>query len=459
MRLSFPPGPLPTLYAAGVPDWVGADGTHVGWTLRDKLFLLDGDGARVVPLPDWADDVATGPGGWTIATETGFVRVDPAKGQVVSAVFEDEREPVACRPGEEVGLFVEVPEHRLIRLSDGLALPLPDAALRARWIHPWETGVGACWVDMDTLYRMGSRISALGKAPGSEGIRCGPGGAVVVALKKDTVVAAARGLAVQVGRRLDPDSARFAADGQQVLAATEQGVVLVDLRDGRVVREWEGSFAPVGFALAGTRTASDGAGPVLWDLDRAALVDGEGAVLVTGLAASVPGVAGNVLAGPGGAVWDLSSGERTRDDVREGACATDGRAVVHVTGDTVRVLGGATFAHGLLTGDEDEVERARIDGDAVVIETLDGEAGAFALADGAVRWRKAVRAPTKAKSAFPEGIALVPEEEEGAVEIDGKRWSLPADGAARAGGRVWLWTDEGFLAAVPDTTASGIPAR
>ncbi|MFZ5476241.1 MAG: hypothetical protein ACOZNI_05645, partial [Myxococcota bacterium] len=343
MRLSLGEGPLPRLCAPGVPDWIGADGARVGWALRDRLFLLGDGWVDVVALPDDVEDVCASPGRWTVAHAVGFVCVDVASAQPVGVVLEDERDPVATRPGGDTGLFVEVPEQRLVRLADGLPLPLPDAALRARFLRPWETGVGACWVDMDTLYRMGERVFALGRAPGPEALRCGPGGAVMVTLRSDTVLAAAKGLAVRAGVRLDASTARFSPDGQTALAASERGVVHVDLRDGKTLRAWEGDLAPVGFAPR----------PLLLDLDRGALVDGDGDVVLTGFAASEPSLGGGKLAGPGGALWDLATGARLRDDLIEGACATDGARVAHVT-DTHARVDGTTFQHGL-AGEDDEV--------------------------------------------------------------------------------------------------------
>lgn len=442
MRLGLgPDAPLPRLLAAGTPDWIGADGVRVGWAVRDRLFLLGPDGVTVVALPEYVEEVAVSPAGWMVAFGNGFVRVDPTTGELLAAVVDDEKDPVGAWPGGDVGLFVEVPEHRLLRLADGQPLALPDAATRARWIRPWEAGFGACWVDMDTLYRLGARIEALGRAPGAEGIRCGPGGAVVVALKKDTVVAAARGAAMRVGLRLDPDSARFSPDGRSVLAASERGAHLVDLRDGSVVRTWEGSFGPVGFVQDV---------PILWDLDGGTLVDAEGDVRLDGFAAASPGVGGQLLAGPGGAVWDLARGHRLRADLRGGACATDGQRVVHVTGATLRIDDLPPLPHGLLTGPEDEVAGARIDGETVIVETLDGEQGVFSLHDGALISRAAVRAPRRPARVSPEGVVLPPEDEESTVEVHGRDWPLPADGAARSDAGVWLWTREGMLVEVPE---------
>ncbi|MFN7146896.1 MAG: hypothetical protein ACK4YP_24185, partial [Myxococcota bacterium] len=418
MRLSLANGPLPRLLAPGVPDWIGADGARVGWTLRDRLFLLRDDHVDVVALPDLAEDVTAGPRRWTIALATGFVRVDPFTARLEDLLLDDQAEPVATRPGEEVGLFVEVPEHRLLRLADGRALPLPDGALRSRWIRPWATGVGACWVDLDVLFRLGTRVSVVGRIAGAEGIACGPEGAVLVRGAKDTMVASPRGLGVKVGRLLDAESARFAPDGATALAASLEGVHWIELETGRIRRTWDGSLAPVGFAP----------GPVLWDLDRGVLVDEAGVVLLDGFAGAEPAAAGRVLAGPGGAVWDLASGARGRADLRDGVCVTDGTRTVHVDDTEVHVLDGARFAHDLC-GDEDAVDAARLDGDTLVVATLDGEVGRFGL-DGTRHERAHRKSPWKSPPApRPEGVVLTAEDAESALRVGDTEWPLPADGA------------------------------
>lgn len=449
MRLALT-GDGPRLAAVGVPEWIGADGTRIGWTIRDRLFLLDRDGVTVVELPEYAEDASAVPGAWTLALGNGFVEVDPASAEVVRALVDDDAQPLSTRPGRDVGVFVEAPEHRLLRLSDGLALPLPDGALRSRWLRPWATGIGAVWVDSEVLYRFGaeSRIAAIGRAPGTAAIAAGPGGGVIVSLKADTVVAAPRALAVRVGRRLDAASARFAPDGLTVLAASEDGVAHVDLADGKVLKTWTGSFAPVGFA-----SLTDIAHPVLWNVERGTLEDGDGRVILDGLARSAPSFAGARLAGPGGALWDLAEGTRVRTDLAGGACATDGARTVHVTDAGFRVLDGPTFPHGLVTSDEDEVEAARIDGDDVVITTLDGETGAWSLTDGAQRWRRAEPRRRTPPRLQPDGVRLGEIDGESWIDADGARYPLPADGAARVGGTIWLWTDEGALFALPRSSS------
>ena len=437
MRLSLGTGPLPRLLAPGVPDWLGADGVRVGWTLRDRLFLHDGDGVEVVELPDLAEAVAATPRRWTVALASGFVRVDPAAARVEELLLDDEAEPVATHPGEDLGLFLEVPEHRLLRLSDGRTLPLPDGALRSRWVRPWATGIGACWVDLDVILRMGTRVSVLGRASGTEGIACGPAGAVLVRGATDTWVAPPGGLAVRVGRPLDADTARFSPEGGSALVASAEGVVWVELATGAIRKFWEGNLAPVGFAP----------GPVLWDLDRGTLV-GESGVILDGFAGAFPAASGAVLAGPGGAVWDLTGGARAQGDVHEGVCATDGAVVVQVDDRVVRVLDGATFEHGLC-GDDDVVDAARLEGDTLVVTTLDGEIGRFSLT-GERRGRTFQRGQARpARPVRAEGVTLAGEDEESVVRVGDTAWPVPANGAARVGDAVWAWTTEGALFALP----------
>jgi hypothetical protein len=252
-------------------------------------------------------------------------------------------------------------------------------------------------------------------------------------------VAAPRGVGVRLGRSVSAEGARFAPDGTSVLAATADGVVWIGLADGAVRRTWAGSFAPVGFAP----------GPVLWDLDRGVLVDEAGAVLLEGFAGARPAFAGTVLAGPGGAVWDLAAGTRGRTGLDGGVCATDGARVAHVDDHEVHVLDGPTFAHGLCP-DDDAVDAARIEGDAIVVATLDGEVGTFGLADGAARSRKTQRAPWRnPPAACPPGVVLPEADGESILAVWDTRYPLPADAAARVGGELWAWTSEGSLVAVP----------
>ncbi len=433
MKLHLGFGPGPRLLAPGAPDWIGADGVRVGWVIRDRLFLRDGDAVHVVALPDLVEDAVATPEGWVFALGNGFVRVDPATARLDLALSDDEADPVTTRAGRDVVLFVEVPAHRLLRLRDGTVIDLPDAAQRARHLRPWATGVGACWVDSDTLYRLGARISALGRATDTEAIATGPDGAVAVATPTDTVVAAPLGVAMKVGRRLDVATARFSADGRSLLAADEDGVLLVDLTTGAVTRTWEGPLTPVGW----------GPGVLLWDGARGAIVAADGAVWLDGLAGGVAAASGPLVVGPGGALWDHAAGRRVRDGLLDEVYATDGIRVLGADATTFGLLDGPRHEHGLVAGD-DTLSGARLDGDACQLTTGDGEMGRYRVDDGTRIKRAHVRRTLTMP--LPEGIRA--DRDEGNVTVDGAELPLPVDGAVRTATGVWVWNDEGMLVAL-----------
>lgn len=433
MELGFGPGEGARLLAPGVPEWIGTDGTRLGWLVRDRLFLLEGDRVRIVELPDVAEDACPSPTHWTIAHPRGFTLVDPVAGEVVSGVFEDERDPVATRPGADVGLVVAVPEHQLVRLVDGLPIPLPDGAIRARWIRPWARGPGACWVDLDVLYRLGPKIAALGRAPSPEAIAVGPEGATVVTLPHGTVVAAPRSIAVDIEERFQAEGARFSPDGKQALAASEDGLVLVDLLDGRVLRRWTGDLAPVGFAPDPIRL--DGrTGQVLGTDDR---------VLASGFCGTAPAAADGRIAGPACSVWTVR-GEVLRTDLPVGIAAMFGEHVAVADAQHIYLLDGASFPHGLCT-DADDVRAVRLGADRVEIATLDGEYGAWQL-DGTLIERKRDPDALDEDPPLPTGVALPDPDDESYIEDGSRRLPLPADGALRDGDLLLVWTDEGMLA-------------
>lgn len=433
MELGFGPGPGARLLAPGAPEWIGTDGTRLGWLVRDRLFVLHEDRVRVVELPDVAEDACPGPTHWTVAHPRGFTLVDQVAGEVVAGVFEDERDPVATRPGADVGLVVAVPEHQLVRMVDGLPIPLPDGAIRARWIRPWARGPGACWVDMDILYRLGSKISAVGRAASPEGIAVGPEGATLVTLAHGTVVAAPRSLAVDLDERLQAEGARFTPDGREALVASEDGIVLVDLVEGRVLRRWEGDLVPVGFAPDPLRLDLR-SGRVLGDGDR---------VVAQGFCGSATAAAGDRIAGPAGAVWSVA-GEVLRADLPAGVAAIDGDRIAVVDPRHVYILDGASFPHDLCT-DADDIRAVRLLPDRIEIATLDGEFGAWQL-DGTLIERRRDPEALEEEPPLPAGVVLSDPDDESFVEDNGRRFPLPADGAWRAGADLLVWTDEGMLA-------------
>jgi hypothetical protein len=446
MLLSLlPDGPLPRLLAPGIPDWIGADGTRFGWSVRDRLFIVDGDFVRLVKLPAEVLEVAATPGAWVVALPNGCVTVDPAAGTPVALLLDDEAMPVEVRPGERACLFVEVPEHRLLRLASGDAVALPDAATRAKHIRPWASGEGACWVDLDTLYRMreGGSIAALGKAPGAEGIGVGPRGAVVVSLKADTVVAAPRGLALRLGERVDAESARFSADGTKALVATERGVAEVDLIVGSVGRRWEGDLAPVGYASIGGEARA-----LVWDTAAGVVRDDSGVVRLRGVAGATPGAGAGLLAGPGGALWRLADGACLREDLGEGACAVTEGTVAQVRAEDVRWIdlgtGAERVASHTLCEDDDAIEAAWFHEGALCALTLEGTRARWA-SPGAEPSRTHAPHDEAPGIPLPDGVSLSEPDEDSCVTLGAHAWPVPADGAVAVDDALYAFTDDGML--------------
>lgn len=438
MRLHLDPAVPTRLLAAGVPDWLGADGARIGWALRDLLFWLDGGDVFALRLPDVITDVCPGPHTWTVAMALGVAEVDLATRSIRHLLSVDAGDPLQVLPGEGTALVVAVPESAYVRIEDGAAIELPFAATRARFAAPFAQGAGLVWIDRERLFRQaeGGALSPLGPAGGVEALAVGPGGAALAAVEGDTFCVAVPGLARRLGQEIDVEGARFSPDGRLALAADEAGVVEVDLATATVLRRWEGAAVPVGYAP----------GPIRWERTRGCLVDAEGATVAEGFAGASPSCRGGWLAGPGGAVRPLTDGVVLRADLGEGTAATDGARVVVVDDTVVRVLDGATFAHGLVTG-EDGVDLVRVDDDHLTVQTFEGYAAAFGF-DGAERWRRRDRRAVRPESWRVPGVRLGDAEEPSETVVDGHTLALPADGAVRVGAAVWLWSEEGMLVAV-----------
>ncbi len=440
MRLTLGTGPAPRLLAPGLPDWIGADGQRIGWALRDTLFWLEEGGVSAVRLPDLVDEVAAAPGGWTASTALGAVRVNPEDGTFTALLSVDEGEPLAVLPGRDCAIVVAVPEHSLVRLSDGACVKLPDAATRAPFLAPFGTGVGLVWIDLDRLYRLtdGGIPNGLGTATGAQAIVCGPEGATLVGFEADTLCAAPKRLAVRLGAGVDVESARFSPDGLRALVGDEDGVLELDLVSGKELRRWDGSFVPVGYAP----------GPVRWDRAVGSLVDADGTVIAEGFAGAAPAQGGGWLAGPGGAVWSTETGAKLREGLPAGLAATDGRRVVVADDTEVRVLDGATFPHTLCEAGDDALDAVRLDGETVLLQTLEGETAAFSL-DGAPLWRRGDGDPLPDAEHAPAGVTFADAGEPSAVTVKGTEWPLPGDSGAKVGSELWAWTSEGLLIALP----------
>ena len=437
MRLSLGTGPLPRLLAPGTPDWIGADGERVWWAVNDVLFVLDGSGVTTAQLPDEVATCAVSAAGCTFATRYGAMRVS-ADGTVGAALSVDQGEPLGVVPGADCVLVLSVPEHSLVPFTGTGAIPVPDAATRARFAAPFQTGVGMVWIDLDSLYRMGAdqRPQGLGRASGALALTVGPSGALLVALDDDTLCAAPGAPAVRLGEPVDVESARFSPDGLRALFADEAGIQEIDLRTARTLRRWEGTLTPVGYAPS----------PTWLDEATGCLTSADGNVVLGGFAGGGAALGGDWLVGPGGAVWSRSTGARLRGGLPPGVTATDGARVLVADDNDVTVLDGASFAHGLSLGADEAVELAAIVDDEVRVQTSGGALAAFSL-DGTPR-RREPGADWLPEVASDADAGLSEPDEPSAVRVGGVEWALPADGVLTVAGERWAWSIGGALYAL-----------
>lgn len=437
MRLSLGTGPLPRLLAPGVPDWIGADGARVWWAVRDVLFCLDAQGVTTTLLPDDVSECAVTAAGCTFATAYGAVMVSP-EGIVGRALSVDAGEPLGVLPGADCVLVLSVPEHSLVPLAGGPAVPLPDAATRARFAAPFATGVGLVWLDLDYLYRMGAdgRPHALGRAGGAAALAVGPFGATLVALEGDTICVAPGAPARRLGDPVDVEFARFSPDGLRALAADEDGLQEIDLRTGTTLRRWPGALTPVGYAPDAT-----------WlDGGTGNLTNADGRCLLAGFAGAAAAAGGDWLVGPGGSVWSRATGACLRGGLPPGVVATDGARIVVADDTDVIVVDRHRFAHGLPTHEEESVELAAIRGDELLVQTSSGALASFSFTGEA---RRAERDADWLPELPSEASAELSEPgEPSELRLAGVAWALPADGVVLVAGQRWAWSVDGALYAL-----------
>ncbi len=437
MRLSLGTGPLPRLLAPGVPDWIGADGARVWWTVRDALFLLDGDGVRTTLLPDEGMESVVSAAGCTCGTAYGAVVVGQ-DGEVSRTLTVDAGEPLGVLPGADCVLVLSVPSHSLVPLAGGAPLPLPDAATRARFAAPFAVGVGLVWLDLESLYRLGAdgRPHALGRASGANALAVGPFGATLVALEDDTLCVAPGAPVRRLGEPVEVPYARFSPDGLRALAADDDGLQEIDLRTGRTLRRWPGPLTPVGYAPEATWI--DGATGELRTAD--------GRTLLTGFAGGAAATGGDWLVGPGTSAWSISTGACLRKGLPSGVSATDGTRIVVANDSDITVVDGAQFAHGLGGGHDDGVELVALSGEEVAVQSECGALVVFTLTGELVR--RAESAPWLPEPDGDVDASLSEPGEPSEVVVGGQRWALPVDGVLRAAGQHWAWSVDGALYAL-----------
>lgn|GEM_PF-5010583 len=403
--LAMGPGEGDRLVAPGVPDQLLADGERLGWSSRSALVILapDRTTARVVALDHTPHALSTGPDRWALVHEGGVEIVDPDSGSSHQIATDLVEELVELRPGGALAVLRTASGNRVVDLDTGGFVTLPAGARRTRTLLPWSSGAGLIWIDDDSLYRWSDQrgVAVCGHLPErAVAVVPGPGGSVLVTLGSGGCLVASPGRqAVLLSQEVLAQSASFDAAGTRLLAAVAEGTALFDTRTGARTRLWTHG-APVGFAPD----------PVRLDDDKGVLLGPDDQVLVRHL--GLAGVSQDLplLVGPGGTVWDLSTGRPAWPDepLTGGVTAVYDDRVLHVADrdgtlydDTGTVLSRwriplfpEASAEELLqvvrTGggeeedDSDAVAEAAWLGDRVVLLTLDGVVGVVDARDGAL---------------------------------------------------------------------------
>lgn len=375
--------------------WWHLGGHRFAWHDGDRLFVERGD--EVLCL------LAEGPV-HVVPTDGGCLALTPSREFRIGSSVE-EVDPRAARLGRPDA-------HRRGGewVADGLDLPL--GARRARSLRPFPTGRGAVWTADGWTYRMEDRPHALGPA-GT--FLVGPGGAVVVG--DDDVFRHAAAL----GRPLAPlpcplaAPVRFAPDGTRVDGVDPDGEgVAIDLRSLRVVERRDAVPVGGGWLLPDGRLLCDGA------------------LVRSGIREASWAVRDHLLAGPGGRIRDLRTGEVVGDaEVHLGAtvATATGFCTVHwETGEglCIDARGRAVAAFRIPLEEDDVVVDGRPDGEGARFGTALGRGWRV---DGAV-----------VDPAEPPEVER-PEPPEG--------WEIPVEAETVVSGVRWGWTTDGLLLARP----------
>ncbi len=410
-RLAFGPGAR--LLAPGVPDLLAADGRIAGWLHAGGLWTRDASGAlAVLALPGGADALLAAPGAWTAFGEDVLWRGDPATGEGALLGLAPEVEEV--RPGGD-WIVLLGPDGPEVVAAPGAPPPPPldPAARAASSLAPFAAGPGLLWVADDRVWTMGPDAvpRAHGHLPRVLGFVPGPHGSAAFLLPDGAAVLAAGGRVVRLAETLDFETVRFAPDGSRLLAAAPSGAVEVDLAPGRVLRTLDAALLPVGYAPD----------PVLLDERTGALVDAGGAVLQGGFEGAVPACDGVLLAGPGGAAWEVASGRRTWSGLAGGVVAVTAAGVLHLTEGLLRRLDRS----GRVLGESpDPLAPDRAE---AAVGSADGSVVGLAGAAGAVVVVRVSDGEVAARVEGVPGAELLPAPG-GVVVVNGRRATLEPGG-------------------------------
>ena len=405
------------LVVPGVPQTLKAVGSWLVWITTQAVVFADPTAGRgrVIALADMDGDnpaVLTVAGGEALVTgDSGVTVVAPERGAFgfLGTDLIDDLDRV------RVGgcLLVEAAEERACFTLRGVAVELPAPARSARIVVPLADRDGVAWADDEVLYRSeDGKAVEVGELPGpARYLAAGPGGVLLVSQTSGETWVVGRGRPVALAEDVLPETARFSPDGTRALVGLGSGCGLMDLTTGACLKRWRGC-TPVGFM--GDRC-------LLLDEARGVVVDGDGREVMGGFTAAGVCYDAPTLVGPGGAVWDLTSGEMsspvgTLDGSITAIQTWKGEQVVSLSdragvvldedGDevsrwriplfpdsraeqtlsTIRTGGGSD----LDDGDADEIVEAAWLGDQVLLLTADGDLGLVNPADGALVYREAL---------------------------------------------------------------------
>jgi hypothetical protein len=339
------------------------------------------------------------------------------------------------------GTHVEVHRPRggsWVATTRGRPLALPQGATDARELWPWRSGPGLLWTTEGWLYRwpLDGTPRAVAQIREGDAVLPGPGGAFLVGRGgawTDGAPPGGSARALPVAVDAGDWGVRWSDDGMRIHG--------LDLAGEPVRVGLSGGHAP----LAGLPLDAEGA-----------VLLGDGTI--AGAGAAVPGIReaswaldGRWLGGPGGVVWDLTTGKKLLDApvLRLGATVAttagwatadweDGRGVwVDPAPGRVR----DPFAVPL--DEDDTIETGAAQGSVAVFTTANG-----------VHWAvEGSRVTRTAKAPSPVPPPPDPSFRVGrdGLVVAGRAFPLPVEAAVRVGGRVWAWSTDGLLVAIPVT--------
>ena len=301
VRLKMGPGAGNRLLAAGLPDLMVVAGSRRIWVNGSCVWDQRGEDVEVADAESLVGLMASQERAvmaWR--TEAGF--------QVRSSAAGDSVELSGVRD-IHLGLdwvVVDRGMERSIVALDGPAEPQIPVGARDARPKAWAEGCGVTWIDGSDIYtfQLGGRTRLAGRVSGAmKRWISGPHGAAVFETDAGVSGMAAAG-ALHPVPQIDVDTVRFGPDGQELIAATGDGVVRWSLAEQRISGQIQGRLYPAGYSN----------GPVLLDEDVGTLRMWSGDILATGFTPCAASVHKDRLYGPGGTAWSIDSVSKVWQD-------------------------------------------------------------------------------------------------------------------------------------------------